>query len=47
MTPLAELMNDLVRADTRLGNRTADFQRGTGGGAEDIRRQTLDVHGIV
>src|SRR2546428_5327976 len=47
MAPVAELVNDLIRSNARCGDRTANFQRRTECGAEDIRRQTLDMHGIL
>src|SRR2546427_7524670 len=47
MAPGAELVNDLIRPNARSGDRTTNFQRRTECGAEDIRRQTLDVHGIL
>jgi len=47
MAPLAELVNDLIRPNARSGDCTANFQGRTECGAEDIRGQTLDVHGIL
>src|SRR5207249_9374737 len=44
--PLAELVDDLISPNARSGDRTANFRR-TEWCAEDVRRQTLDVHGIL
>src|SRR5437763_16748867 len=39
VTPMSELMNDLIRRDARPGDCTADFQRRTEHRAKDVGRQ--------